>query len=94
MFQVLTVCPGRLPPSRAGEACGGDYCARLHIPPPDALRASIFPASGRGKESVSRESSMHFLYLIFVDPFVQMVSAPDLLAQSLWEGWSPACSTR
>jgi branched-chain amino acid transport system permease protein len=29
---------------------------------------------------------MHFLYLAFVDPFVQMVQAPDLLAQTLWEG--------
>ncbi len=29
---------------------------------------------------------MHSLYLIFVDPFVQMGMAPDLLAQTLWEG--------
>ena len=29
---------------------------------------------------------MHILYLIFVDPFVQMVTAPDLLAQTLWDG--------
>ena len=29
---------------------------------------------------------MHVLYLIFIDPFVQMVAAPDLLAQTLWEG--------
>jgi branched-chain amino acid transport system permease protein len=29
---------------------------------------------------------MHFLYLAFIDPFVQMVQAPDLLAQTLWEG--------
>src|SRR6201993_4664989 len=26
------------------------------------------------------------LYKIFIDPFVQMGSAPDLLAQTLWEG--------
>src|SRR6185437_1386652 len=29
---------------------------------------------------------MHLLYQIFVDPFVQMGSAPDLLVQTLWEG--------
>jgi len=29
---------------------------------------------------------MHILYLVFVDPFVQMVTAPDLLTQTLWEG--------
>jgi len=29
---------------------------------------------------------MHLLYMIFIDPFVQMGQAPDLLAQTLWEG--------
>ena len=29
---------------------------------------------------------MHLLYLIFIDPFVQMGAAPDLLVQTLWEG--------
>lgn len=29
---------------------------------------------------------MHTLYLIFIDPFVQMGQAPDLLVQTLWEG--------
>jgi len=29
---------------------------------------------------------VHLLYLILVDPFVQMGTAPDLLAQTLWEG--------
>jgi branched-chain amino acid transport system permease protein len=29
---------------------------------------------------------LSFLYSIFVDPFVQMGSAPDLLVQTLWEG--------
>ena len=29
---------------------------------------------------------MHVLYGIFVDPFVQMGAAPDLLVQTLWEG--------
>jgi branched-chain amino acid transport system permease protein len=29
---------------------------------------------------------LSFLYSIFVDPFVQMAGAPDLLAQTLWEG--------
>jgi branched-chain amino acid transport system permease protein len=29
---------------------------------------------------------MHLLYQIFIDPFVQMGHAPDLLVQTLWEG--------
>src|SRR5437879_11490889 len=29
---------------------------------------------------------MDLLYSIFVDPFVQMGQAPDLLVQTLWEG--------
>jgi branched-chain amino acid transport system permease protein len=29
---------------------------------------------------------MHILYQIFIDPFVQMGAAPDLLVQTLWEG--------
>src|SRR2546423_7008088 len=29
---------------------------------------------------------MDLLYAIFIDPFVQMGQAPDLLVQTLWEG--------
>ena len=29
---------------------------------------------------------MDILYKIFLDPFVQMGMAPDLLVQTLWEG--------
>ena len=29
---------------------------------------------------------MDLLYQVFIDPFVQMVTAPDLLVQTLWEG--------
>ena len=29
---------------------------------------------------------MDLLYNIFIDPFVQMATAPDLLVQTLWEG--------
>lgn len=29
---------------------------------------------------------MHLLYSIFIDPFVQMGAAPDLLVQTLWDG--------
>jgi branched-chain amino acid transport system permease protein len=29
---------------------------------------------------------MDLLYSIFIDPFVQMITAPDLLVQTLWEG--------
>ena len=30
---------------------------------------------------------MDILYQVFVDPFVQMVQAPDLLVQVIWEGF-------
>src|SRR5262245_2701404 len=30
---------------------------------------------------------MDMLYKIFIDPFVQMAGAPDLLVQTLWEGF-------
>ena len=30
---------------------------------------------------------MELLYKIFIDPFVQMGGAPDLLVQTLWEGF-------
>ena len=30
---------------------------------------------------------MEFLYSVFIDPFVQMYSAPDFLIQVLWEGF-------
>src|SRR5215207_11551934 len=29
---------------------------------------------------------MNLLYSIFIDPFLQMATAPDLLVQTLWEG--------
>jgi branched-chain amino acid transport system permease protein len=29
---------------------------------------------------------MEVLYMVFIDPFAQMARAPDLLAQTLWEG--------
>jgi branched-chain amino acid transport system permease protein len=32
------------------------------------------------------DAMMDLLYQIFVDPFVQMATAPDLLVQTLWEG--------
>jgi branched-chain amino acid transport system permease protein len=30
---------------------------------------------------------MHLLHALFVDPFAQMAAAPDLLAQTVWEGF-------
>ena len=30
---------------------------------------------------------MGLLYQFFVDPFVQMAGAPDLLVQTIWEGF-------
>jgi branched-chain amino acid transport system permease protein len=32
------------------------------------------------------DGAVHLIYQIFIDPFVQMGSAPDLLVQTLWEG--------
>jgi len=32
---------------------------------------------------------MDLLYKLFLDPFVQMRAAPDLLVQTLWEGLVP-----
>src|ERR1051326_7896202 len=29
---------------------------------------------------------MHLLYQIFIDPFMQMGTSPDLLVQTLWDG--------
>lgn len=29
---------------------------------------------------------MHALYMVLIDPFVQMVTAPDLFIQTIWEG--------
>ena len=29
---------------------------------------------------------MHALYMVLIDPFVQMVTAPDLFVQTIWEG--------
>ena len=29
---------------------------------------------------------MSVLHAIFIDPFAQMAAAPDLLAQTIWEG--------
>ena len=29
---------------------------------------------------------MHSLYMVLIDPFVQMVTAPDLFIQTIWEG--------
>src|SRR6201988_5369424 len=33
-----------------------------------------------------RGDVMELLYTVFIDPFAQMARAPDLLAQTLWEG--------
>src|SRR5450432_1102290 len=30
---------------------------------------------------------MSIVYAIFIDPFTQMAAAPDLLAQTIWEGF-------
>jgi hypothetical protein len=29
---------------------------------------------------------MELLYMVFIEPLVQMARAPELLAQTLWEG--------
>ena len=58
------------------------------------------PGRGEGEPGGDRRLSrrgalsMDLLYNIFIDPFVQMGQAPDLLVQTLWEGSSRACSMR
>ena len=37
---------------------------------------------------------MDLLRAIFIGPLAQMIAAPDLLAQTIWEGFSPASSIR
>jgi branched-chain amino acid transport system permease protein len=39
-----------------------------------------------GHDRQNRARLMSILYSIFIDPFVQMAGAPDLLVQTLWEG--------
>jgi branched-chain amino acid transport system permease protein len=39
-----------------------------------------------GHDRQYRARLMSILYSIFIDPFVQMAGAPDLLVQTLWEG--------
>jgi branched-chain amino acid transport system permease protein len=39
-----------------------------------------------GHDEEKRETLMDLLYKIFIDPFMQMGAAPDLLVQTLWEG--------
>jgi branched-chain amino acid transport system permease protein len=41
---------------------------------------------GGGEQTVRGAPMMNLLYNIFIDPFVQMGAAPDLLVQTLWEG--------
>jgi branched-chain amino acid transport system permease protein len=36
---------------------------------------------------IEEAAKMSLIYQIFVDPFVQMAGAPDLLAQTVWEGF-------
>jgi branched-chain amino acid transport system permease protein len=36
---------------------------------------------------IEQDAWMSLLYQIFVDPFIQMAGAPDLLAQTIWEGF-------
>src|SRR5262245_13746214 len=60
--------------------------------------ASKLPMPGRTRSRPTRRSSMpiwawpveerrmELLDKIFLDPYVQMANAPDLLVQTLWEG--------
>src|SRR6516164_2608980 len=34
----------------------------------------------------AQHKKMNVLYAVLIDPFVQMAGAPDLLAQTIWEG--------
>src|SRR5262249_9799470 len=44
------------------------------------------PSRGRAGPWDQGERAMDILYKIFIDPFVQMGTSPDLLAQTLWDG--------
>jgi branched-chain amino acid transport system permease protein len=60
-----------------------------HVPGIHAFLAAKKDVDGRDKPGHDEEKGgelVHLLYMIFIDPFVQMGSAPDLLAQTLWEG--------
>src|SRR5712692_10500914 len=76
------------------SATGRTNSVRREPPSPDALRAST-PDQVRGRLSprkrgevkkANEELALDLLYNIFIDPFVQMGTAPDLLVQTLWEG--------
>ena len=51
------------------------------LPHPDPL-----PARGERERAATRGPLLDLLYKVFIDPFVQMGTAPDLLVQTLWDG--------
>ena len=54
--------------------------------PPLPITPSPAGQGGREHADVYGEGPMNLLYAVFIDPFVQMGAAPDLLVQTLWEG--------
>ena len=59
---------------------------RAYLGEPQGQRMSA-AASPQPRCRAARRSRRHaYLYKIFVDPFVQMGTAPDLLVQTLWDG--------
>src|SRR5207302_10437705 len=62
--------------------------ARARLRPQDRRRHPRRGEAGpqRHRRVSGRRALMNLLYQIFIDPFVQMGTAPDLLVQTLWQG--------
>ncbi len=83
-----------LPPPLGGRSAreasregGIKHCGAKHPPPQPSPNPPPQPSPTRGEGAAPREPPrMDLLYKIFLDPFVQMGAAPDLLVQTLWEG--------
>src|SRR5262249_59672461 len=56
-------------------------------PPPGSRQRALADLPPPGGGGAPSEPPMDLLYQIFIDPFVQMGTAPDLLVQTLWEGF-------
>ena len=63
-----------------------DYGRKIADGTPDEVKARPGRDRRLSRRGALRADRMDLLYKIFVDPFVQMAQAPDLLVQTLWEG--------
>ena len=63
-----------------------DHGLKIADGTPDEVKSNQERHRRLSRRGALRRRSMHLLYQIFIDPFVQMGAAPDLLVQTLWEG--------